>query len=265
MSRRRGPGGDPAIPAVYEGPEVLAALLAKAGSPHGTDEVADRFRRALAAGEPRSAIIPGLFPDEPRFATPDEARRLYGNLFGLWARLAAGLGANDDAPALVPEPPELEPAAEPVPERGSQLGDVLTPELVEAIWRVLADASPRDLQRRRDRFTNVQPDLAAWLESLPLTDVAILTLEDLAFEAWAMFDHAFGERLGTVEFRDLRELEQEPPPLGEVQPALAAYLAEQLDLAADEDPTFDAPSRAQVERALAGVAAALTAAVVQPS
>lgn len=267
MSRRRGPGGDPAIPAVYEGPEVLTALLAKAGSPHGADEVAERFRRALAAGEPRSAIIPGLFPDEPRFASADDARRLYGNLFGLWARLAAGLGANDDAPALVPEPaPQgVEPAAEPLPERGSQLGDVLAADVVEGIWRVLADASPRELQRRRDRFTNVQPDLAAWLESLPLTDVAILTLQDLAFEAWAMFDHAFGERLGTVEFRDLRDLEQEPPPLGEVQPALAVYLAEQLDLAADEDPTFDAASRAQVERALASVAAALTAAVVQPS
>jgi len=269
VSRRRGQGGDPAIPAVYEGPEVLTALLAKAGSPHGADEVAERFRRAQAAGEPRSAVIPGLFPDEPRFATPDDARRLYGNLFGLWARLAAGLGSHDDAPSLAPEPaPEpqgAEPPPEPLPDRGSQPGDVLAAEIVEGIWRVLADASPRDLQRRRDRFTNVQPDLAAWLESLPLGDVAILTLQDLAFEAWAMFDHAFGERLGTVEFRDLRDLEQEPPPLGEVQPALAAYLAEQLDLAADEDPTFDAASRAQVERALAGVAAALTAAVVQPS
>ncbi len=267
MSRRRGPGGDPAIPAVYEGPEVLTALLAKAGSPHDADEVAERFRRAQAAGEPRSAIIPGLFTAEPRFATPDEARRLYGNLFGLWARLAAGLGPNDDAPAFAPEPAPLaaDPPPEPLPERGSQHGDVLATEIVEGIWRVLADASPRELQRRRDRFTNVQPDLAAWLESLPLTDVAILTLQDLAFEAWAMFDHAFGERLGTVEFRDLRDLEQEPPPLGEVQPALGAYLAEQLDLASDEDPTFDAASRAQVERALASVAAALTAAVVQPS
>jgi hypothetical protein len=262
MSRRRGPGPEAGIPAIYEGPEVLTALLRKAGSPHEAEEVAERFRKAQAAGEGRSAVIPGLFPDEPRFDAPDDARRLYGNLFGLWGRIGAGLGAHDDAPAVVPEPA---PEAAALPERGSQLGDVLTGEIVEGMWRLLADASPRELQRRRDRFMNVQPDLAAWLESLPLSDAAILTLQDLAFEAWAMFDHAFGERLGTVEFRDLRDLEEEPPPPGEVQPALAAYLAEQLDLAADEEPNFDAAARAQVERALAGVAAALTTAVVEPS
>jgi hypothetical protein len=263
MNRRRGPGPDAGIPAVYEGPEVLTALLRKAGSPHEAEEVAERFRRAQAAGEARATVIPGLFPDEPRFAAPDDARRLYGNLFGLWARLAAGLGAHDDAPEAVPEEPPAE--VEALPEPGTQVGDVLTPELVEAMWRTLADASPRELQRRKDRFMNVQPDLAAWLESLPLSDAGILTVQDLAFETWAMFDHAFGERLGVLEFRDLRDLEEEPPPLAEVQPALAGYLIEQLELAAEEDPGFDAAARAQVERALADVVAALTAAVVQPS
>ncbi len=263
MTRRRGGGDGPGVPAVYEGPEVLTALLRKAGSPHAADEVAERFQKAQAAGEARSTVIPALFPDEPRFDTPDEARRLYGNLFGLWARLQAGLGPHDDAPAVVPEPPSRE--RDELPERGTQPGDVLERELVEAVWRTLAQSSPRELQRRRDRFTNVQPDLAAWLESLPLGDAAILTLEDLAFEAWAMFDHAYGERLAMVEFRDLRDLEKEPPPLAEVQPALAGYLSEQLDLAAEEDPSFDAASRAEVERALSAVAAALTAAVVEPS
>ncbi len=263
MSRRRGPGPEGmGVPAVYEGPEVLTALLRKAGSPHAAEEVAERFQKAQAAGEARSSVIPGLFPDEPRFESPDDARRLYGNLFGLWARLQAGLGPHDDAPAVASEPAA---EREPLPERGTQPGDVLPPDVVEGIWRLLADASPRELQRRRDRFMNVQPDLAAWLESLPLPDAGITALQDLAFEVWAMFDHAFGERLGTVEFRDLRDLEKEPPPLGEVQPALADYVVEQLDLAADEDATFDPPCRAQVERAIASMAAALTAAVVEPS
>lgn len=265
MNRRRGQGGDgPGVPAVYEGPEVLTALLQKAGSPHGAEEVAARFRAAQAAGEPRAAVIPGLFPDEPRFEGPDDARRLYGNLFGLWARLQAGLGPHDDAPEVVSEPEAAAPA-EPLAPRGAQPGDVLPPEIVEGVWRTLADSSPRELQRRRDRFMNAQPDLSAWLESLPLADAAILTLQDLAFEAWSMFDHAFGERLGSVEFRDLRDLEKEPPPLEEVQPVLAGYLTEQLELAGDEDPAFDAASRAQVEKALAAATAALTAAVVEPS
>ena len=261
MSRRRGAEGV-GVASVYEGPEVLTALLRKAGSPHAADEVAERFKQAQAAGESRSTVIPTFFPEEPRFETPEEARRLYGNLFGLWGRLAAGLGVHDDTPEVVPEPEE---EVELLPERGSQAGDVLPPELVEGVWTTLADSPPRELQRRRDRFTNLQPDLVAWLESVPLGDPASLALQDLAFETCAMFDHAFGERLGTVEFRDLRDLESEPPPLAEVQPALADYLAEQLELAAEEDPAFDAATRAQLERALATVAAALTAAVVQPS
>ncbi|HVO18265.1 MAG TPA: hypothetical protein VMU15_03360 [Anaeromyxobacter sp.] len=261
MSRRRGSGPEgPGIPGVYEGPEVLSALLAKAGAPITAEEVAERFRKAQAAGEPRSGVIPGLFPDEPRFASPDEARRLYGNLFGLWGRLAAGLGAHDDAPDVwEPEEPL------PLPERGSQAGDVLSADLVERVWTSLADSPPREVQRKRDRFQNSQPDLWAWLESLALPQPAAVAVQDLAFEAWAMFDQAFGERLGTVAYRDLRELEKEPPPLDQVQPALAAYAAEQLELAGDEEPALDPAARAQAERALAALGVALTDAVVLPS
>ncbi|HET6437587.1 MAG TPA: hypothetical protein VFG59_05970 [Anaeromyxobacter sp.] len=263
MSRRRGRGAEGAgINPVYEGPEVLTALLRKAGSPHAGEEVAERFQKAQEAGESRSAVIPSLFPEEPRFETPEDARRLYANLFGLWARLAAGLGPYDDAPDLVREQEE---EAEPLPERGSQPGNALSPEIIEGVWTLLADSAPREIQRRRDRWANVQPDLVAWLENLPVPDAGVLTLRDLAFEAWSMFDHAFGERLGVVEFRDLRDLESEPPLLTEVQPSLAGYVAEQLDLATDEDPSFDASVRAEVERALTAAAAALTSAVVEPS
>ncbi len=88
---------------------------------------------------------------------------------------------------------------------------------------------------------------------------------DLAFETWAMFDQAFGDRLAAVDYRDLRELEREPPPLQETQPALAAYVAEQLDNLADEDPGFGLAERAQVERVIAAATAALADAVRQPS
>jgi polyprenyl P-hydroxybenzoate/phenylacrylic acid decarboxylase-like protein len=97
MSRRRGKGEDaaPGIAPVYEGPEVLSALLERAGSKNRAEDVVAMFTQAQAAGEPRSAVIPGIFQDEPRFESPEAARRLYSNLFGLWARLAAGLGAHD--------------------------------------------------------------------------------------------------------------------------------------------------------------------------
>jgi hypothetical protein len=261
MTRRtRGKSAATGIAPVYEGPEVLAALLEKAGSPHGTEEVTAIFQRAQKAGEPRAAVIPALFPEEPRFESPDAARRLYGNLFGLWARLAAGLGPHDDAPEVV-EAVELPP----LPERGSADDEVLAPELVEAVWKHLAAASPREAQRRRDRFMNVQPDLVAWLDAVPLPETGGLAAADLVFETWAMFEQAHGERLDAVTYRDLREVEEEPPPLEETQPALALYVAEQLDVVQDEDPAFGPEERAQVERAVAAAAAALAAAVRQPS
>ncbi len=264
MTKRRGGGGRTAstgIEPVYEGPEVVTELLRRAGSAHGAEEVAEAFARALKKGEPRSAVIPGLFPVEPRFAGPDEARRLYANLFGLWARVAAGLGPRDDAPVVVDAPPPV-PA---LPDRGSVSGDTVPGDLVEVVWRHLAALAPRELQRRRDRFQNAQPDLVAWLDAIPLPEPGALAAMDLAFEAWAMLDHAFGDALRAVEHHDLRELEKEPPVLAATQPAIAAYVEEQLDNQADEDPAFGAEERAQVEKVLSAVVAALTEAVHQPS
>ncbi len=267
MSNRRrgskGRGGEAAagITPVYEGPEVLTALLSRAGCPHDAAAVAAVFRRAQEAGEARAAVIPGLFPEEPRFESPDAARRLYANLFGLWARLAAGLGPHDDAPEVSPEPPP----APPLLERGATPGTVVPADVVEAVWRHLAAAPPREVQRRRDRFQNAQPDLVAWLDATGMSDAAALAVMDLAFEAWAMFDQAFGDRLEAVSFRELRTIAEAPPELEAEQPALASYVAEQLDVLADEDPAFTPEVRAQAERVIGIVAVALARAVRQPS
>jgi hypothetical protein len=246
---------------VYEGPEVLRSLLQKAGSPQTAEEVAAAFSRAVKAGEPRAEVIPTFFPQEPRFGSPEEARRLYANLFGLWDRIAAGLGPHDDAPEVVPEPPPPPP----LPERGAVPGTILPADLVEAVWKHLAAGPPREVQRARDVYENGQPDVVAFLEAIDLPEAGGAAALDLAFEAWAMFDRAFGERLGTVEFRDLRELAREPPPVDVEQPALAAYVGEQLDVLEDEDEGFGADERVVVERAVAAVIAALTRAVQEPS
>jgi len=235
----------------YEGPEVLTSLLARAGSPHGAEEVAEHFQAACAAGEPRSDVIPSLFPEEPRFETPEAARRLYANLFGLWERVAAGMGMDPDRPAPV------EPAT-PAPERGSVDGRVLPRPFVELAWRWLASLPGRDTTRLRDRFQNLQPDLDAWLGEVELPESGGLAAHDLVFEAWAMFDRGFDDRLGDVDWKELRELEAEPPALESMQPALAAYVGEQLDNLQDEQADFGAPERAQVERVIATAGAALT-------
>jgi hypothetical protein len=236
----------------YEGPEVLSALLARAGSPHSAEEVADRFAEALAADEDRSSAIPALFPGEPRFSSPAEARRLYQNLFGLWERVASGGGAEAvGAPAeAAPEPPIL-------PERGAVSGDRLPPDLVEAAWRHLADLGPARGRRVHGRFESEQPDLSAWLAATDLPESGGAAALGLCLEAWFMVDQAFGDRLGLVPWRALEELASEPPPLEAEQPALAAYVAEQLDNLADEDPAFGPAQRAQVERVLAAAVAAM--------
>ena len=254
-------GAAPGLTSIYEGPEALTALLARAGSALTAEEVASRFAAAQAAGEPRAGVIPALFEAEPHFDTPDEARRLYGNLFGLWERLLAGRGPHDDAPEVVAEPPPPPP----LPARGETPGNELPAELVETAWRWLAAAPPRQVARLRDRFSNVQPDLAAWLDTAPLPESGLLAATDLCFEGWMMLDLAFAERLSAADWHALRELEGEPPALETTQPAFAGYAAEQLDLLEGEDEAFTAEARAQVERVVSAAVAALTGALRQPS
>jgi hypothetical protein len=258
---RGGTGAAAGLPPIYEGPEALEALLVRAGAAVTAQEVIERFTRAVAQQEARSAVIPSLFAEEPRFASPEEARRLYGNLFGLWARLEAGLGAHDDAPDVLPEPPPPPP----LPERGLTPGRQVPAELVEVVWKHLAAAPPREVTRLRDRYMNVQADLVAWLDGVPLPECGALATTDLAFEAWAMLDQAFGERLGMAEWKALKRLEREPPPAEVTQPAVAAYAAEALDTLAAEDDAFDAPARGQVERVVSTLLAALTGALREPS
>jgi len=242
---------------VYEGPAVLSDLLGKAGSPHRAEEVAERFQRAQGSGEERSDVIPALFPEEPRFSSPDEARRLYGNLFALWERVGADLSASEDEPAAEHERPRSA-----LPPRGAAHGSELTGALIDAVWKHLDALSERDRRRLRDRFESAQPNLSAWQQALVLPDEAVLAAQDLAFETWAMFDVAFGDRVEGVEYRELRGLWDEPMPLEASQAALAAYVAEALDLVAEEDPAFGASARAQVERVIATVASALAGALL---
>jgi hypothetical protein len=265
MGRRDRERREPGVDASYEGPDVLTGLLARAGSVFTAEDVASRFRHAQTHSAGRDVAIPALFPSEPRFASPEEARRLYANLFGLWQRVRVGLGAEDDTPlsgatttAAAPPP---EPERLPLPPRGAVSGRQVPPALVEAVWRHLDALPPRERQRLRDRFANAQPDVAAFVEALALQDVGSVAAQDLAFEVWAMLDHALGDRLGPASFADLRAFEAEPPPIETEQPAVATYVAEVLGLVAEEEPGFGPEAQAQVERAVATVVAAMDRAI----
>lgn len=252
--RRRPQNPDGGVAVLYEGLETVSELLARAGSPLEAEEVAERFAAAQAAGESRGEAIAALFPQEPTFASPDEARRLYGNLFGLWNRIQAGLGPAGGVPEVPPPPPSP-------PERGLLAPGPLPADFVEQMWRYLAAAPIREARRLRDRFQGSQPDLAAWLDGVSLPETGGLAASDLVFETWAMFDQGFDDRLDAVAWKEMQALEAEPPPIESDQPALGAYVAEQLDNLADEDPGFGAEERAQVERVVAAAAAALGRAV----
>lgn len=254
MNKRERRAGNPGITPQYEGPQVLEALLARAGCPLGSEEVEERFREAIENGVERSDAVPSLFDAEPRFESPEEARRLYANLFGLWARIRAGRGAGPE-PLPVPAPEQTGPP--PVPERGSATGREVPRDFVEAVWRHLDALPERDRRRARHHFETAQPDLASWVDALPLPDVGAVAASDLVFECWAMLDAAFGDRLGTASWADIRALGSEPPPLEHEQPAIAAYVAEVLDLVAAEEPDFGPSERAQVERAMATAIAAM--------
>jgi hypothetical protein len=218
-----------------------------------------RFAEAQATDLPRSDVIPALFPSEPRFASPDEARRLYANLFGLWERVAAGAG-----PARLPvaaRPRDEEPQ---LPERGAEPEGPVSRDLVEAAWRHLDALPAREARGLRARFEAEQPDLVAWLAAVDLPAAGDAAALDLVHEAWAVLDLARGDRQGTARWQDLAAMAKEPPPLEASQPALAAYVAEQLDLLADEDPAFGAAERAQVERLVATAVGALERASAPP-
>jgi hypothetical protein len=248
---------------MYEGPIVLSSLLARAGSPHDAEAVAERFRAAQAEKAERSDVIPALFEDEPHFASPDEARRLYGNLFALWDRLARGMTVADEPAEVTPLPvplprPTIAPVAATLPPRGETPGVLLPVRLVEAVWKHLDALSEREQRRLRDRFENAQPNVTAWLDAIPLPDSGAAATHDLAFESWAMYDVAFGDRVETVSFQTLRATHPEPRPLETTQPALAAYVREALDLVAEEDAAFGGAARAEVERVIATLAEAFS-------
>lgn len=260
------------VPRIFEGLEVVDRLLLKAGAGVDGRGAAERFVTAIEEGKHPSEVIPGLFPNEPRFGGPEEALRLYGNLFGIWDRMAVGdppasLEAMILRPSLngagaeeEPEPPAAL-AVEALPLQGSIEGRQVPYEVVEGIWQLLASLAPRERTRRQDRYANLQSELSEWARLAEgLSGVGQEILEYLCFELAEMFDHAFGRRFGAVSWKALEEAT--PGDADRLQPYAADYLSESLEEAEDEDDeALEHEERVLVEALGRRAIVAMTAAV----
>lgn len=244
----------PSLSRVFEGIDVLDRLLAEAGAEVDGAGAVSRLSAAMAENQAASEVIPGFFPKEPRFPSPGDAMRLYGNLFGLWDLLRIGTDPRRLSRMTAPQAPReeealeaAEPVAIPLPPRGSLPGNLLPFEVVEGTWQRLADFSPRERTRRQDRYANGQPELAEWARTVEgLSGVGQETLEYLCFELAEMFDHAFAERFMAVRFGQLEGAL--PEEAERLQPYAMDYLLETLDEAEDEEEPLPDEDRAMIEK-----------------
>jgi hypothetical protein len=171
--------------------EVLAELLAIAGSTMSPDAVLRRFRAARAEGAEASEVIPTLFPEPPRFPHPDVARRLFQNLLGLWDAAASPAFRLTSEPEGTRPRPEKPPAPGPAGPTGPDRA------YVEAVRGWLAtDRRARD--RLADSFENRQDALLGSLDERGLSDEGWGVLRQLAFELHAVLEHADGAAPASV-------------------------------------------------------------------
>ena len=231
----------------FEGATVLSELLALAGSPYAPDEVLEHFRAAHQAGLAPSAIIPTLFPAEPRFEDPRLARRLFQNLLGLWDL------APEKTSLATPGPRRKKPT--PVPP--APLGQLApSPEWVQSALRYLKEDSGRS-QRLLHSFDNRQDSLLSFLDEGGLSDEGYGVLRRLAFELHAMLELGCGAAPGRVNPAALME-----SPEGDGGPsALLLYADEALfEAEQHEEAPVPAEERAAVREWVRKLVAALWAA-----
>ncbi len=234
------------LPRRYEGQTVLAELLSKAGSPYSIDDVKALFEEAIAEKETPSATFPELFEAEPHFASPEVAKRLYGNLFGLWDRIAQG-ETSEPTPEKPgkPERPGKQ-VAPPMPEAPAPVsGREIDDAFVEAAFHFIEALPERERQKRFDRFEQRESEYLQALHLLKLSAGAEQVGLDLGFELFVIAELALGERVGRTDFASLRSTQTSK---AQPQPALSRYLEEWLaEAMLDEQEPLSAEERARLE------------------
>jgi hypothetical protein len=180
MSRSREKGPD--FVHHFEGAQTLDGLLELAGSPCDTAEVLARMQAAHAEGDSPRDVIPTLFESEPRFGSPELARRLYQNLLGLMDLVEEGKPVRLEEAPREPRPKK----AKPLPPVHFAPGEPST-EFVEAAWRYLED-DEKARTRLLHAFDNKQDGLLGALDEAGLTDEGYEVAHHLLFELYAMLE-----------------------------------------------------------------------------
>jgi hypothetical protein len=203
----------------FEGAQVLDGLLDLAGTPHDSLTVLAHMRQAHAEGRPPSEVIPSLFEREPRFESPELARRFFQNLLGLWDLVEEGKPVRlEDGPRPPrPKKQKVEPPAVFAPGEPDAA-------FVEAAWRYLED-DEKARARLHDAFENRQDALLGELDAAGLTDEGYAVARHLLFELHAMLELGWPQGVTSVPPEALRGTGTELPP---VPMAIAAYADEAL-------------------------------------
>ncbi len=203
----------------FEGAPVLDGLLELAGAPHDSLTVLAALRQAHAEGRSSREAIPALFEREPRFESPDLARRLFQNLLGLWDLVEEGKGIRlEDGPR--PPRPRKQKAEAPRPFAPGEPDAAF----VEAAWQHLED-DEKARTRLHDAFENKQDALLGVLDEEGLTDEGYAAARHLLFELHAMLELGWPQGVSGVAPEAVKEQGTEAPPVPE---ALAAYADEAL-------------------------------------
>ncbi|QSQ20570.1 hypothetical protein JY651_35820 [Pyxidicoccus parkwayensis] len=216
MSRSRDRGAD--FQREFEGAQTLDGLLDLAGSPLDSAAVLARMQAAHAEGTPYKDVIPTFFEEEPRFPSPDIARRLYQNLLGLWDLVEEGKQVRLDDGPRPPRPKKVKPV-QPAPFHPKEP----SAEFVEAAWRYLED-DEKARTRLMHTFENRQDALLGALDAAGLTDEGYGVVRHLLFELYSMLELGWPPGLTSVSPSALEADTDAPPP---PQP-LQAYADEAL-------------------------------------
>ncbi|MBZ4395769.1 MULTISPECIES: hypothetical protein [unclassified Myxococcus] len=246
MSRSKDRGSD--FQRQFEGASMLDGLLELSGSPYDTAEVFARMQAAHARGRPQGDVIPGLFEGEPRFPSPDIARKLYQNLLGLWDLVVEGRGVRLEDGERPPRPKKSRPVAPADFHPGEP-----SSEFIETAWRYLED-DEKARTRLMHAFENRQDALLGALDAAGLTDEGYGVARHLLFELYAMLELGWSPGVASVRPAALVADTTAPP----VPESLRTYAAEALfEAEQDEEQPLTAQElevvRTLVQRGLAAL------------